>query len=184
MKWLGLRSRRQFFPGQRRGDGSAGPRAGRVGGNRRSPAVVAQVVDEDPALALLLDRGGRDSGPGSSRAIASASSRVKACTLPSGPRLQRHDDVQALAARGLSRSFRVPCAFRRSRSSRAPSITCGHATPSPGSKSKIEAVRPLEIGDRSRPRRASPERPPAPERRRPGCRETSSTSSLLFPSRT
>ena len=70
--------------------------------DRRRAAAVAQVVDEDPADAVLARRSWRRSGR--ARVFARwLHDRLREVLdgVPVLPRLDRHDDVQALAAAGL-----------------------------------------------------------------------------------
>ncbi len=90
----------QFFPAQRHGDRCAFARPQRKGRHAGGAAPIAQVVDEDPALAELLGRGGyigKRIG-GGHRVGEGVCERLY--LRPRTRWLQRHHHVQALAPRG------------------------------------------------------------------------------------
>src|SRR5499426_4200898 len=50
-KVIRLQALRQLVPGERCRDGGLRPAAGRIGGDRCGAAVIAEIVDEDAAMA-------------------------------------------------------------------------------------------------------------------------------------
>src|SRR3954471_3660406 len=98
---------RELLPADRDGDRRTGARAGRVRGDERRAAAVAQVVEEDLALAPQLDRVGRVAVGlvALHRLDHRLAERLE--LVPADAARDRRDDVEALAAGGLDEAVQA-----------------------------------------------------------------------------
>src|SRR3546814_12204699 len=86
-------------PSDRRGDGRVLTGADRIGHDRGAAALIAQIVDEDTALALRLAHR-RDEAAGFGKAeLFGEALREILVRVPAVPWIERDDDMDALAAR-------------------------------------------------------------------------------------
>src|SRR5690606_18498592 len=85
-------------PRHRDADRRAGPRARAPGRDPRAAAPVAQPVDEDLPLALLLRRAAHEIVRVLDLEVLGERARERAHFLPRVAAVDRHDDVHALAA--------------------------------------------------------------------------------------